>query len=139
MNEPLKGDPLLMSDDDRFHKFVVCATPIRCESVPPSEVSLLFVVFRRGTGKYDIVHVMRTFVDGRQASNAVSSRRGIAKGNVEKALGFYVSLISEEFEEAVGVKLKWRTLDLSDTDDKQEQSTRLVAWISQQGTPVCLN
>jgi len=118
----------VMEPDDRFCRAIV-ADPVRyAQPQPEAETLLAFFVVRRAVGTFEIVHITRTFLEGKLASRNVQTKPGIPASVIDEEvdnvrIGFALGV-----ERATGYKLRWHELDLSGVTERDEQVAQLREW-----------
>ena len=113
---------------DRFHRILI-SDPVRYDVQPDAETILTFFVIRRALGTYDIFNVLKTFVKGKVVSRNVQNKPGIAAKDIDAEMANVTTHFSKGVKEGTGgYELRWHVLDLSDTNDRDEQVARIKAW-----------
>ncbi len=115
-----------MDKGDRFHS-IIAADPIRYELSPEAESIMVFFVIARASGDYEIVHVLKTMINGVLASRNIQVKSGIPPDMLEEEVDGVRIAFALTVEQHTQYKLKWNELDLSDVA-AAEQPQRIQKW-----------
>jgi hypothetical protein len=117
----------VLAEGDRFHSIIV-SDGVKFDLAPNHETVITFFVIRRHSGLCDIFQVMKTFKGNDCISRNVQSKLNILAGRIDQEIDAIKIHFTEGIRKITGFGLKWNTLNLADTEDRQEQIRRIRAW-----------
>ena len=119
--------PVVLESGDRFHR-VISSGDIAVPADPPYTSVICFFAILRMSGEFDVVCLHKIFEHDGSVRRTAQTKVDIGADDIEADLEAIRSAFGGGVEEATGIAIEWRELDLSDVADPEEQMRRMEAW-----------
>jgi hypothetical protein len=123
---PLADAPMVLEANDRFYR-IISSGDISYELHPLGVSVIAFFVIRRANGRFDIYCIHKFWEKG-EVRRTVQVKRGIPEAKIEAEIVLIRQAFGGGIERETGCRIKWRELDLSNVEDKEEQVRLMNAW-----------
>ena len=116
-----------MEPNDRFHT-IIASDPIQYSTHPSHETIITFFAISRASGKFDIIHILKTFDGDNCVSRKVQEKKGIKADRIFSEIATIKELFATRISNATGMVITWNTLSLYDVSTIKAQVKRIKAW-----------
>ena len=127
MKTTIQNQAFTMEPSDRFHT-IISSDPIKYSTHPSHETIITFFVISRESGRFDIIHILKTFDGDECISRKIQEKPRIKGDRIFSEIAAIKELFSTRISNATGMVITWNTLSLYDVSTIDEQCRMIKAW-----------